>query len=77
MAHIVIKIEEVPKLINKLYRAINRPRICAIDKKQRADFVLISVSQEKINGVAKLCRAHEHRRRLKTIKELLRKTRKP
>jgi hypothetical protein len=70
MAHIVVKIEEVPKLITKLYRAINRDLVCVIDKKRKAEYVLISVSNEKVNGVAKLCHQHEHARRLALAKKL-------
>lgn len=69
MAHIIIKYEEVPKLITKLYRAINRPKLCIIDKKERADYILISVKQEKLRSVVKLCHKHEHHRRIKKIRK--------
>ncbi|MEM4714333.1 MAG: hypothetical protein QXQ79_02220 [Candidatus Nanoarchaeia archaeon] len=65
MGYVIIKYEEAPNLITKLYRTLNRPRICAIDKKERADYIIISVKSEQIRGVTKLCHKHEHHRRIK------------
>ena len=63
MGHIVIKHEEVPKLITKLYKLINLPRKCVVDKEKKADYVVINTSKEKVISIHKLCHEHEHKRR--------------
>ncbi len=63
MSHIVVEHEEVPKLITLLYRAINLPRKCVVDKEKKADYIIINTSKEKVISVNKLCREHEHKRR--------------
>jgi len=73
MGHVVITYEEVPKLITKLYKAINMPRKCVVDKERKAEYIVINTSKEKVISINKLCREHEHKRRKilwqKAIKE--------
>ncbi|MFH0868686.1 MAG: hypothetical protein V1839_00490 [archaeon] len=64
MAHIVIEKKDVPDLIKKLYRLVNLPDTCIVDKKNKAEYVIINTSKEKVISIHKLCRAHEHKRRL-------------
>lgn len=63
MGHIVIEQKEVPNLIKKLYRLINLPDKCVVDKKRKSEFVIINTSKEKVISIHKLCRLHEHKRR--------------
>lgn len=61
--HIVMKLKDVPELIKKLYRLVNLPDTCVVDKHQKAEYVVINTSKEKVISIHKLCRAHEHKRR--------------
>lgn len=64
MPTIVLDHKEVSKLINKLYKAINTPMLCVIDKKRPAEFIVVSTKEEKFVSIHKLCREHEIKRRL-------------
>jgi len=64
MAHIVIAEKEVPGLIKKLYRAVNLPEVCVVDGKNKSEFIIINTNKEKVISIHKLCRHHEHKRRL-------------
>jgi len=61
--HIVIKKQDVPDLIKKLYRLVNLPDVCVVDKTQKAEYVIINTSKEKVISIHKLCKNHEHKRR--------------
>jgi len=63
MGHIVLQEKEVPNLIRKLYKLVNLPELCFIDKKQKSEFVVINTSREKVISLHKLCRNHERKRR--------------
>ena len=63
MGHIVVKLKDVPELIKKLYKLVNLPDTCVVDKTRKAEFVVINTSKEKVISIHKLCRGHEHKRR--------------
>ena len=64
MPSIVLKHKEVPNLITKLYKAVNTPERCVVDKLKPADFVVVNTKNEKLVSIHKLCRRHEIKRRL-------------
>ena len=63
MAHIVLKEKDVPELIRKLYKLVNKPDVCCVDKTQKSEYVIIHTNKEKVISIHKLCRNHEHTRR--------------
>ncbi len=63
MASIVFYEKELPNLVKKLYKLVNMPEKCFIDRKERSEFIIINTSKEKIISMHKLCRHHEQKRR--------------
>jgi len=63
MASIVFYEKELPNLVKKLYKLVNMPDRCFVDKKEKSEFVIINTSKEKVISIHKLCRHHELKRR--------------